>query len=181
MNIRYIIISTLLSITTLSWSQEDFKVIFDDEPLEARKEPLEVRKDTILANKPTDITLDTIRSLIIDKAHEFIGVNYRYGKSDENGFDCSGFVKFVYGGFGYVLPHSSAEQYMKSTHIKARNAQPGDLVFFKTRGSVVSHVGIYLGENRFIHSPSKGKKVSINTIEEQYYKTHLVGFGSFLL
>ena len=82
--------------------------------------------------------------------------------------------------FGYSLPRSSFDQYKQSRHVKAVEARPGDLVFFVTRGRKISHVGIYLGNNEFIHSPGKGKSVSISNLDEIYYKKHLAGFGTYL-
>jgi cell wall-associated NlpC family hydrolase len=67
-----------------------------------------------------------------------------------------------------------------SKHLETSEAQFGDLVFFITRGNGISHVGIYLGNNQFIHSPGKGRFVSIDSLNAGYYKNHLVGFGSVL-
>jgi len=78
------------------------------------------------------------------------------------------------------LPHSSLAQYQMSKHVKAAKALPGDLVFFRTRGRRVSHVGIYLGDSTFIHSPSSGKTVSVDSLNAAYYKNRLVGFGKIL-
>lgn len=128
-------------------------------------------------------TLDkynTIRCGIISKACYYLGVSYRYGQSSEKGFDCSGYVKFIYKIFGITLPHSSYIQYQISRHIETADARSGDLVFFITRGKKVSHVGIYLGNNQFIHSPGSGRTVSIDSLNTGYYNRRLVGFGSVL-
>jgi cell wall-associated NlpC family hydrolase len=162
----FTILFVFSGITLQVWSQQDFQVIFDEE--------------TIPVKEATLIGHDTIRTRLVEKAREYIGVGYHYGQSNTSGFDCSGYVKFVYGNFGYTLPHSSFEQYKKSKHIKAPEAKPGDLIFFGTGGKSISHVGIYLGNNMFIHSPSKGKTVSIDSLEVDYYKKRLVGFGTFL-
>jgi cell wall-associated NlpC family hydrolase len=122
----------------------------------------------------------SIRSNIINKACNYIGVSYRYGQSSEKGFDCSGYVKFIFQNFGLALPHSSYAQYKISKRLDPNETQYGDLVFFITRGKVVSHVGIYLGNNQFIHSPGRGRTVSIDSLDAEYYKKHLVGFGSVL-
>ena len=183
------LLSLVLTITTLA---QDFEVIFDDEPPASAKhdiatdQPEEQQKNTTSVDTVTtytgkqSITVDTLRFSIVEKAREYIGVNYRYGHSDEQGFDCSGYVRFVYSKFGFTLPHSSSEQYKQSRHIKNRKALPGDLVFFQTRGKPIGHVGIYLGDNSFIHSPSRGKQVCIESLDSAYYKSRLVGFGSFL-
>jgi cell wall-associated NlpC family hydrolase len=170
MQLKYInILILILVLPFKSWSQSDFKVIFDDDPPAAVND---APKITVLA--------DSLRASLVGNAMKYIGVRYHYSQSNENGFDCSGYVKYVYGNFGYSLPRSSYEQYKQSRHIKAFKAQPGDLVFFVTRGKKISHVGIYLGNNQFIHSPGKGKSVSISNLDEIYYKKHLAGFGTYL-
>jgi cell wall-associated NlpC family hydrolase len=167
MNTKYpTILLAFISIALQACSQQNYQVIVEDEMVSVEKDAFNIS--------------DTTRASIVEKAHEYIGVGYSYGKSDAAGFDCSGFVKFVYGSFGYTLPHSSYEQYIKSRHIKACKARPGDLVFFNISGRQISHVGIYLGNSAFIHSPSMGKKVTIESLETDYYKKHLAGFGTFL-
>ena len=127
------------------------------------------------------MTIDSsTRALLIKKAKEYIGVQYHHGQSNKTGFDCSGFVKYIFEKFDFSLPHNSRDQYHKAKQIKNEEAKPGDLVFFITLGKQISHVGIYLGDHMFIHAPSKGKKVSISSLDEVYYKKRLVGFGSVL-
>jgi hypothetical protein len=133
-----------------------------------------------LDKEDTVSVYDKIRTSIIGTAEEYIGVPYRYGQSSEKGFDCSGFVKYIYGRFGLDLPHSSIDQYKMSKHLALSEVQPGDLVFFMTRNRSISHVGIYLGDNQFIHSPSRGKYVSIDSLGAEYYKRHFIGFGTVL-
>jgi cell wall-associated NlpC family hydrolase len=132
------------------------------------------------AVKDTLIIGSSIREMLIKKAKEYIGVKYRRGQSNKNGFDCSGFVKYVYEKFNFSLPHSSRAQFKQCKQIKIEDAQPGDLVFFVTLGKRISHVGIYLGDHLFIHAPSRGLRVSISTLDALYYKKRLVGFGSVL-
>jgi cell wall-associated NlpC family hydrolase len=170
MQLKYILILILLPVLPLkSWSQSDFKVIFDDD------------SPAVVNEAPKIIVLaDSFRTCLVTNAKKYIGVSYHYSQASENGFDCSGYVKYVYKNFGYSLPRSSLDQYKQSRHVKAREAQPGDLVFFVTRGKKISHVGIYLGNNQFIHSPSKGKSVSISNLDEDYYRKHLAGFGTYI-
>jgi hypothetical protein len=171
---RIIMISLLWGTYNLAISQ-DIKVIFDEE--ETSISP--VKLDSLI---PTGFltTKDTLRNSIIENARKYLGVSYKYGQSDENGFDCSGFVKYVYGNFGYSLPHSSYEQFHITERLDEKKARPGDLVFFITRGQRISHVGIYIGDNTFIHSPSRGKSVCIDSLDSEYYRKHLVGFGAVL-
>jgi cell wall-associated NlpC family hydrolase len=113
-------------------------------------------------------------------AKEYIGVRYRHGQSNAHGFDCSGYVKYIFRKFDFSLPHSSSAQYKQCRRVKFNEAQPGDLVFFVINGKHISHVGIYLGNHMFIHSPSYGKRVSIESLDGAYYKRRLLGFGSVL-
>jgi cell wall-associated NlpC family hydrolase len=182
----------LITVLPIALQAQDFEVIFDDAPPAAVKhekitdqpeeQHMNTRPDDTATgfNENQGIAKDTIRLSIVEKAREYIGVNYRYGRSDEQGFDCSGYVRFVYSKFSIALPHSSSEQYKQCRHIKNRKAMPGDLVFFQTRGKPVGHVGIYLGDNLFIHSPSQGKQVCIESLDSAYYKSRMVGFGTFL-
>lgn len=120
------------------------------------------------------------RGDIIDTAKKYIGVQYKYGGVDPSGFDCSGFTKYVYSKNGLELPRTSTSQYFKGHKISSSGAKPGDLVFFSTTPGKVSHVGIYLGGNQFIHSPSTGKSVEITELNNSYWKKHLIGFASFI-
>ncbi len=163
-----------------TWSQE-FHVTWDDAPVKPKDSEIIASKPEI----PDTIKLqamdnDSLRLLLVAKAKENLGVNYRYGHSEKDGFDCSGFVKYVYGQFNYNLPHSSSAQYAASKQVKAKRACPGDLVFFRINGKKISHVGIYLGDNMFIHSPSRGKQVCIESVDSAYYKKRLAGFGRIL-
>jgi len=123
---------------------------------------------------------DTVRMRIIEKARKYIGVKYKWGESGENGFDCSGYVKFVYDQFGYKLPHSSYDQYNNSRRLTEKKARPGDLVFFVTRGERISHVGIYIGNRSFIHAPGTGKYVRVESLDTGFYRKTLAGFGTLL-
>lgn len=90
---------------------------------------------------------------IISTAMDYLGTGYRYGGAGPNGFDCSGFVMYVFGKHGISLPHSSGSQADMGTPVDKTGLQPGDLVFFKTGGSSrINHVGIYIGDGRFIHA-----------------------------
>jgi cell wall-associated NlpC family hydrolase len=96
-------------------------------------------------------------------ARHFLGVPYRYGgTSPRGGFDCSGFVAYVYRHFGVKLPHYTFAQYGLGRHVARRRLAPGDLVFFDG----VNHVGLYLGRGRFIHAPHAGARVRIEWLRE---------------
>jgi cell wall-associated NlpC family hydrolase len=103
---------------------------------------------------------------IVAYARHFLGVRYSYGGvSPSTGFDCSGLVRFVYGHFGIVLPHSSFADLGLGRRVSRRWLKPGDIVFF----GGASHVGIYVGSDRFIDAPHTGAVVRISTMHDYGY------------
>jgi len=102
---------------------------------------------------------------------------YRYGGSSrENGFDCSGFVQFVYlNTLGLRLPRTSAEMSHIGSHLDRNRLLPGDLVFFNTSRQAFSHVGIYVGDGRFVHSPSAGKHIHVASLSDSYWQQRYDG------
>lgn len=112
---------------------------------------------------------------VIATAKQYLGVKYQWGGSiPETGFDCSGFVSYVFGKNGISLPRVSVDQYKVGINIPFENLQPGDLVFFSFVGNgVVSHVGIYLGDGQFINA-SSSKGVTVYVIGP-YWKSIYVG------
>ncbi len=113
-------------------------------------------------------------------AKRYIGVRYLHGGTTPRGFDCSGYVKYVYAKHDIDISRSTADQYRRGKRIPLSRAKPADLVFFKTRGGRVSHVGIYLGNRSFIHAPSTGKRVSITSIDNRYWKRRFAGAVSYI-
>jgi cell wall-associated NlpC family hydrolase len=108
---------------------------------------------------------------VVDYAKRFTGVRYEYGgSSPRSGFDCSGFVRFVYSHFGISLAHSSYAQFDSGRRVSRSGLRPGDLVFFDGLG----HVGIYVGNGRFIHAPHTGTRVRIQTLAG-WYSSRFVG------
>jgi len=106
-----------------------------------------------------------------------IGVDYRFGgNTPERGLDCSGLVRYVFQEVtGATLPRTSREMSRLGQHVSMADLAPGDLVFFNTRRFAFSHVGLYLGDNRFIHAPSAGGEVEIATLDQRYWKRHFDG------
>jgi len=105
------------------------------------------------------------------------GVDYRNGgHSHQKGFDCSGLVAFVFReAYGLDLPHNSKAQSAYGDAIDAQNLQPGDLVFFNTQRAPFSHVGIYLGDGKFIHAPRTGRGVRTESLRARYWSTRFDG------
>ena len=107
----------------------------------------------------------------------FLGVPYRHGgNSVETGFDCSGFVKAIYQQtVGLILPRQAEQQAAATQKIEADELQPGDLVFFNTLRRTFSHVGIYIGDGKFVHSPKPGAEVRIENMGLSYWRSRFDG------
>ncbi|WP_019271850.1 C40 family peptidase [Neisseria lactamica] len=109
---------------------------------------------------------------LIGSAMGLLGVAYRYGgTSVSTGFDCSGFMQHIFRrAMGINLPRTSAEQAQMGSPVSRSELQPGDMVFFRTLGgSRISHVGLYIGNDRFIHAPRTGKNIEITSLSHKYW------------
>jgi cell wall-associated NlpC family hydrolase len=124
-------------------------------------------------NTPNNLT----HTPLTDYAQNLIGTPYKYGgNSPDTGFDCSGFVGYVYRETrGLNLPRSSQSLAAQGSVLNRDELNPGDLVFFNTRRKKFSHVGIYLGDNTFIHAPSRGGRVRIEDLTQDYWRKHYNG------
>lgn len=115
-------------------------------------------------------------SNVLSRAVNVLGTPYRWGgSSPSKGFDCSGLVKYAFNDATFDLPRTSNA--MASGHgekVDRKDLKPGDLIFFKLKSRRVNHVAIYLGNDRFIHAPRRGKSVSIDTLNKPYWDTHYV-------
>ena len=130
-------------------------------------------KYAILLNLPIETALNFRMLEFID---EWYGTPYRYGGTSKKGVDCSAFVNFFMSAvYGLDIPRNSKEQYGTAKKIRKKQLEEGDLVFFNTRGGV-SHVGVYLGHNKFVHA-STSSGVTISDLDEEYYDRRYVGSG----
>ena len=141
-----------------------------------------VRPEEYAVSKRRQYGDEYLRRSLVNSARDFIGVPYLWGGvSAETGFDCSGLTMTVYQLNGLDLPRHSAAQYDAGEPIGKNDLQRGDLVFFNTRGrGIVSHVGIYIGDGRFIHAPSRGKNIRIDSLSDEYYAARYVGSRNYL-
>lgn len=105
---------------------------------------------------------------LVATAKDLVGIKYRSGGTTKAGFDCSGFVSYVFDGLGIDLPRSSSGMHGTGTKVEKENLTSGDLVFFNTSGNGISHVGIYIGNGKFIHS-STSKGVKVDELNDPYY------------
>ena len=125
---------------------------------------------------------EDLRNELVRTAHSFIGIPYKWGgESRREGFDCSGLTMTVYQLNGLELPRTSRQQWQTGKPIPRRQLLKGDLVFFATGGGGrVSHVGIYTGDNRFIHAPRRGQTIRTASLASGYYKKHFLGARRYL-
>jgi peptidoglycan DL-endopeptidase LytE len=108
-------------------------------------------------------------------AKKMLNIPYQFGGNSPLGIDCSAYVKKVYSLIGVDLPRSAREQFNEGIPVEENNLSIGDLVFFRTYASYPSHVGIYLGNNLFIHASSKSKKVTIDSLDTPFYLKRFIG------
>lgn len=114
------------------------------------------------------------RSLFIRVVKSFLGIPYRLGGSTIRGIDCSAFVKKIYEIFNITLPRTAKEQLRIGKRVEREELEEGDLVFFKTRRTNDPHVGIYIGNNEFIHASSRSKEVRIDRLDTPYFRTRFI-------
>ena len=140
--------------------------------------------ERLLAEKGLLTQISEVRQSVSSKASElvvnamgFLGVPYkRGGNSVESGFDCSGFVRAIYEqSIGLMLPRRAEQQAAATQNIAKTDLQPGDLVFFNTMRRAFSHVGIYVGEGKFIHSPKPGAEVRVESMSLTYWERRFDG------
>jgi cell wall-associated NlpC family hydrolase len=114
---------------------------------------------------------------VVSTAFKMLGRPYRFGGSTPSGFDCSGLVQFSFQQAGLNVPRTALEQYERSTPVPDNRLQPGDLLFFTLNSRRVAHVGIYVGDGKFIHAPAIGKQVMESRLDEPFWHGHLVRAG----
>jgi LysM repeat protein len=131
--------------------------------------------------KETDLEKRSdLRTKIIEEALNFLGARYRFGGESKSGLDCSALTRLVYRVIGLDLPNTSYSQFENGIPVKKEEALPGDLVFFK-KGGRIGHVGIYLGNDLFVHASFTLKRVVISSLSEKYFKNRFAGFRRYLL
>lgn len=116
---------------------------------------------------------------LADFALRLRGSPYRYGGATIDGFDCSGLVFYAHRALGLTVPRTSRDQADQSTSVKAKKLRPGDLVFFKIDSRRVNHVGIYVGDHRFVHAPGKGKPVTTSSLDDAFYAQRFFSAGRY--
>jgi cell wall-associated NlpC family hydrolase len=105
-----------------------------------------------------------------------VGTPYRYGGATPNGFDCSGLVQYAYSRAGKRVPRTTGQLWSQLQPVPPRDLQPGDVLFFRIEGKM-SHVGLYLGDSRFVHAPSTGRTVTVAMLDAPFYEASLIRAG----
>ena len=173
-----------------------YKVSFGDFPSReaAHQEAERLLRESLIEDyfviKPEDYAVssratlgpDYLREKLVSTAERFIGVKYSWGgASKEAGFDCSGLTMAVYQLNGLNLPRSSKEQYSAGIWVARDNLKRGDLVFFDiSQNKRISHVGIYIGKNVFIHAPGKDKNIRKDSLSNVYFRKRYAGARTYL-
>jgi cell wall-associated NlpC family hydrolase len=117
--------------------------------------------------------------VVVETARQQVGVPYRYGGESPRGFDCSGLVHYAYLSAGIEVPRTTVEQLRGARRIPLAELRPGDVLFFRVAPPKISHVGLYVGDGRFVHAPSSGRQVSYASLDDQYWSRHIVAAGRF--
>ena len=127
-----------------------------------------------VADAPATRADDEAARKAVAFAREMIGKPYRYAGETPAGFDCSGLVRYSYGRTGISMPRATPAQRNATTLISVRSLRLGDLLFFDQEGKKASHVGIYVGDGRFVHAPSTGGRVRTDSLGTDFWKKHFV-------
>src|SRR5215470_3284953 len=117
---------------------------------------------------------DSVAGRAADSALAMLGKPYRRSGNTPAGFDCSGLVQYSYSRVGVTLPRETQAQRQQGREVPASDLRRGDLVFFDQEGKKSSHVGIYIGQGRFVHAPSTGGRVRTDGLEADYWRSHFV-------
>lgn len=129
------------------------------------------------AGLPGDAATADPGRAVLQVAQSRIGSPYKYGGAGPDAFDCSGLVTYAYRQVGVAVPRTAAQQFAAATPVKRSELRPGDLVFFRLESRSVSHVGIYAGDNRFVHAPQRGGNVRVASLDEEYFRRNFAGGG----
>lgn len=134
--------------------------------------------------KPTHSSLPRSYSIYGERAaayaQKMIGTHYRYGGNHPSkGFDCSGLIQYSYSLAGLKVPRNTKYQFRSTRYVPPNQLRRGDLLFFNQEGKRYSHVGIYIGDGKFVHAPSTGKRVRTSSLKNRYWKRSLASTRRF--
>lgn len=130
------------------------------------------QSDTVRQKKP----VGDMGGIAARTAERFVGIPYRWGGDTVvDGMDCSGFVRAVYNLCGVNIPRTSREQFQVGDNVARDNLKDGDLVFFGASADSINHVGIYVGDGKFVHAPRRGDEIKVSALEESYFSKRFIG------
>ena len=137
------------------------------------------QRSALISNASSN-RLNPYRQEVVNIAKSTLGIPYKWGgNSPQQGFDCSGLMKYVHkNALGITIPRTTAQQRDRSKTISYAQLKPGDMLFFKTSAKT-NHVGVYIGNRKFIHAPASGKRVTIATMDSPYWHKRFVKFGTY--
>ena len=162
MNPMKSIVLSLVAFVTLSQGKPE-KIVINDTIQKSAKTPKTTKSQKSQKSQKS----------LIKTAKKYLGIKYKYGGTTTRGLDCSAFVQKVFKKHGKNLPRTSRQQIKIGKTISKKKLKSGDLVFFGNKK--INHVGIFLGNGRFIHASSGAKKVTISKLNKKYYKQHYMG------
>lgn len=168
--------SPSLSVGQKLYLEENVDPATADSLGEAVGKNINIEEDIKKVSQTEEFTEKPMPDKLVTFAKKLVNIPYKFGGNSILGIDCSAYVKKVYGFLGIELPRTAREQFKTGGEtVDKDELSIGDLVFFRTYASFPSHVGIYLGNNLFIHASSRGKKVTINSLETPYYLKRFIG------
>lgn len=176
---RRVLLISLLTITTAATASPLSSLRFAS--LEGTPEKTSTETPEITVTEKIELPITSpnqnVRQALLSEGKALIGTPYRWGGTTPRGFDCSGFVQYLYKQKGFRLPRTSRAQFAELTPVDA--PKPGDLVFFR-RGGRINHVGMYIGEGKMIHSPQSGSSIRIESMEKPNWQRRYAGARSII-
>lgn len=145
----------------------------------ASSAPPSVSRDAPSSVSVMDKELHPDRKRVVSAALSQLGTPYRYGGDSPRGFDCSGLVQYAHQSARIQVPRQASSQAAAARRVARHDLRPGDLLFFRINDDKPSHVSIYLGDGRFVHAPSSGGHVSIESLDNPYWAPRLLHTGHY--
>ena len=147
-----------------------------DKPVQAKKETGKGKGQATRSEEPKKPADRDMGAIAARTAERFVGIPYRWGGNNVvDGLDCSGFARAVYNLCGVNIPRTSLEQFRVGQSVDKNELKDGDLVFFGAAEDKINHVGIYVGDGKFVHAPRRGDDIKISALEESYFARKFIG------
>lgn len=172
-------VSSGTSLSVVGINSDWYKVVVGDTVGYMSSEYVNIngrQEETTSRTSTSTSSADALRAQVIAYAEQFLGTPYVWGGSTPSGFDCSGFMYYVYGNLVREIPRTATAQLNSMTKVSYEDLQPADLVFFGS-GDSITHVGMYVGDGMFIHSPQTGDVIKYSTLASGSYNTRFVSGG----